>query len=221
VIVTIDGPAGAGKSSVARELARRLGFRHLDSGALYRALTWLAMSRGEDLSDSVRIAQLLRSSELAATCGPEGMSVSIGGRDATRLIRSPEVTRNIHFVADSADVRREMLPCQRRFADAGDVVAEGRDMGTVVFPEAQVKFYLDATPQERADRRLRELCGKAAGMTRERMIAEIIARDTFDMSRPVSPLRRADDAIVVDSTRLSLDQVIEIMMRRVQETRGH
>lgn len=199
-VVAIDGPAGAGKSTVARALAGRLGLEYLDTGAMYRAITFAAMHRGVDLDDDLRVAELARSVTLEV--GDHG--VLVDGIDATIEIRTPEITRAVSRVAANSDVRAELVARQRAWGrQRGGGVIEGRDIGTVVFPDAMLKLYLTASPRTRAQRRVAQSGGDI-----DQIETAIAARDNYDSTRADSPLAQADGSIVVDTTGLSIDQVL-------------
>jgi cytidylate kinase len=209
MIITIDGPAGAGKSSAARELARRLGFEFLDTGAMYRAVTFAALRAGLEVHDHAAVASLLPSLNIEMPPG----RVVLNGEDVTGLLRTAEITAASGPVADNPAVRRCLGALQRKIAAGRDLVCEGRDQGTVVFPDAACKFFLIADPAERARRRLREM--QARGETHE--LPEVIqaqeARDRRDAQRNLAPMKPADDAVLLDSTTLSLAQVVDRMER--------
>ena len=237
IYITIDGPAGAGKSTVARMLARRLGFQYIDTGAMYRAVTLKALRAGVDLNDEAALAGLASSADIQLTGGPgdgETTRVFLDGEDVTREIRSWEVTRSVSLVARAAGVRKEMVRRQREMAgggkntkdavtgataadggDAGGVVVEGRDAGTVILPEAQFKFFLTASVRERARRRQKDLRGEGREVPLARLEKEIEERDRLDSSREVDPLRLARDAQLIDCSRLSADEVVEMILSRV------
>lgn len=216
LVIAIDGPAGAGKSSVARELARRLGISYLDTGAMYRALTLKALTEKIKLDDEDALVVLAKRTQVdLKPTADQGLQILLDGRDVTDDIRSLEVTNNTFYIARAAKVREILVTWQRRTAQSTGVVAEGRDIGTVVFPNATYKFYLDANPEERARRRIAEL--RVAGKTVDEaaLKKEIMERDQKDLTRAAGPLKKADDAIVVDSTGLSVgesvDRLIELM----------
>lgn len=203
-VVTIDGPAGTGKSSVARELASRLGFRFLDTGAMYRAVAFLCLDRGHRSDDSGEAAAAAAHVSL-----DEAGALCVDGQPAGDQLRTPDVTQTASVVAQHAAVRERLVPLQRRFGELLPTVTEGRDQGTVVFPDAAVKFFLDATAEERAKRRQTELAAIGTPVELSELIGQIESRDARDRSRTVAPLRPADDAIVVDTTSLSLAEVVD------------
>jgi len=213
-VVAIDGPAGAGKSSVARGLARALGFAYLDTGAMYRAVTYEALRRGLSLEAGGPLAEMARGLALSLT--PDGR-VAIEGQDVTAALRSEEVNAGVSLVAAVPEVRGVMVGHQRRFAEVnGRIVAEGRDIGTVVFPDAAAKLYLDARPEERARRRLGESEGGGAPQDLKRVRAGIERRDHLDSTRAASPLTQAPDAWLLDTTHLTLDQVSAQVLAHVR-----
>jgi len=204
MIVTIDGPAGAGKSSAARELARRLGFRFLDTGAMYRAVTLAAKQRGLDLSDAERLAELVDEIRVEL----DGEHVLLDGRDVTKEIRSFEITTSIQYAADNPAVRAQLVTWQRQAADGFDVVTEGRDQGTVVFPNAECKIFLTADEDERARRRYRDLIARGEQLTFDEVLGAQHLRDERDCNRAVGALLIADDAIEVSTDGLSPAEVV-------------
>jgi len=204
MIVTIDGPAGAGKSSAARELARRLGFRFLDTGAMYRAVTYAARERGLDLMDSKQLAGLAGQIRVELV----GDRVFLDGVDVTAAIRKFDITTAIHYAADNAAVRSQLVNWQREAAGTSDVVTEGRDQGTVVFPDAECKIFLTADEQERARRRHRDLVARGEDIPFDEVLANQRIRDARDASRPVGALIKAPDAIEVSTDGLSPDEVV-------------
>jgi len=211
-ILAIDGPMGAGKSTVAREVARRLGFQYLDTGAMYRAVAWMALQHGADLADDERlsaISRLLAQGHLQMVTSDDQLTVLVDGRDITREIRSPEVSASVAKVAKVPGVREAMTSLQRRLAREGGVVVEGRDMGTVVFPDAEVKIFLTATLEERARRRQKEMAERGEEIPLERVLQIIDEDDRVAMTRAVAPLRPAPDAVVIDTTGRTVEEVVE------------
>ena len=204
VVIAIDGPAGSGKSSVAREVARRLGFTYIDSGATYRALGLLALRRGWALDDAKDLERLAQTIDLRFTADRHRWLV--GEEDITESIRTPEISHAASVVSTIAGVRQQMVALQRRLGGAGNVVMDGRDIGTVVFPNAEVKVFLSASPEERARRRFAE---KPDSPPRDEVLRQIRERDARDSSREHAPLRPAPDAVIIDSTSLSLEQVVD------------
>lgn len=215
-MITVDGPAAAGKSTVARRLARRLGFQYLDTGAMYRAVTWKALRSGADLSDARVLAKVAEQARIEIKPDGEGLRVFCDGRDVTRDIRTPEVTENIYRLADEPAVRRVLIGWQREFGRRYDLVAEGRDQGTEVFPDADVKFFLDAALEERARRRLADLREAGGTASLEDVIRQLAERDAKDRARPVGALRRQDDMILIDSTSMAADDVVEVMAAEIE-----
>ena len=207
MIITIDGPAGAGKSSAARALAQRLGFEFLDTGAMYRSVALAARRAGVDLADPAAAEALVAGLRLELPAG----RVLLDGEDVSAAIRRPEVTAATGAAADSPAVRRRLADLQRAIAAGRNMVAEGRDQGTVVFPDAVCKFFLVADPEERARRRQRELEARHKPVDFAALLAAILERDRRDAARDIAPMRPADDAILLDTTRLSLDEVVDRM----------
>ena len=212
MIVAIDGPAGAGKSTVARRLAERLGFRYLDTGAMYRAVTWLAMQRGLPLGDGGPLGELASANPVTFD---EGGRVSIAGTDVTASIRAARIDRQVPVVARHPEVRLVMRERQRELGHQGNVVIEGRDIGTVVAPDAEVKVFLTASPEERARRRAAEL-----GTDVETVMRDQALRDAQDMDREHSPLKLAPGAVELDTSGLSVDEVVERIVELVERARA-
>jgi cytidylate kinase len=213
MIVTLDGPAGAGKSSVARALAARLGFRFLDTGAMYRAVAWAAQQRQLDWNDSDGLDLLTRELDIRVTED----QVLLDGRDVTKIIRTMEVTGVIHHVADNPNVRRQLVELQRQVAANGDFVTEGRDQGTIVFPNAECKIFLTASPAERARRRMGDLKNRGEELSMEEVLSRQNTRDQRDRSRAVGALIAADDAIQFDTSNMELDEVVDQLEAIVRE----
>ena len=214
-VVTIDGPAAAGKSTAARELARRLGFTLIDTGALYRALAWAVKEAGVAADDAPAVGKVLEKT----TVDFEGGRVLVNGRDITAQIRTPELGMLTSRLTRLQVVRDKLTPLQRGLARAGGVVLEGRDTGSVVCPEAEVKFYLDADLDERARRRREELAATGIPADYETVKAEVMQRDRQDMERDLAPLVRPEGALVLDSTALSPEAVVERMLDAVEQAR--
>jgi cytidylate kinase len=215
MIVTIDGPAGAGKSSAARTLARRLGFEFLDTGAMYRAVTLAALRAGLDLCDQAALARLMERWHLEMPPG----RVLVNGEEVTDAIRMVEVTAASGNVASSPVVRRHLVELQRALAAGRDMVCEGRDQGTVVFPDAACKFFLVADPEERARRRQREMLRRGERIPWDEVLSAQQARDERDAARVLGPMVPAPDAILLDSTGLTLDEVVSRMEEEVRQRR--
>ena len=213
--MTIDGPAGAGKSTVARQLAIRLGYLYLDTGALYRAVAWKVRSAGVNPEDGKSIAAMLPSMQVSMDQRSDGVHVAVDGRDVTDELRTPEISAMASQVSAIPAVREWLLPVQRRVGQAGGVVAEGRDLGTRVFPSAEAKFFLDADVNTRAGRRQQDLTGTERSAPLERTKQEIEARDQRDRSRAIAPLVPAADAEVIDSSSLTIEQVVDRMMGKI------
>jgi len=217
-VITIDGPAASGKSTVARLLAERLGASFLDTGAMYRAVTLAAIEAGVDMSDEEKLPGVLDNRKFQFTVRKGKMAVCIDGVDVTEQIRRQEVTVNARYVASAAKLREKLVEMQREFAaKERQIVTEGRDQGTVAFPDASVKFYLIADSAERAKRRQIELRAKGISENLEQIQKAIEERDRSDEERAVGPLRPAEDAIVVDTTDLSIEEVVEKLLRFVEE----
>ncbi len=217
MIIAIDGPSGAGKSTVAKILAKRLHYTYVDTGAMYRAVALRAKEKGIDPAEEEALAQLAASLRITFVADPKETRVLCNGEDVTEAIRSPEISLLASDISRASGVRKALVEMQREMGREGGVVLEGRDIGTVVFPCAEVKFYLDANPEERAKRRFEELRAKDLPICFAETLEEVIQRDRNDMARAISPLKKAEDAILVDSTNLSVEQVVEILVRRVVE----
>jgi cytidylate kinase len=215
MLITIDGPAGAGKTTVSRILAQRLGFRYVDTGALYRGIALAAQEAHIDMADDNGLACMLKQLTIGFVVQDGDTRLMLNGRDITEDIRSPEVTMAASAVSARPVVRKYLLDVQHELGIEKQAVFEGRDMGTVVFPDADLKFYLDASVNVRALRRFNELNGKSRQSIKE-VEDDIRRRDKNDSTRTVAPLRVAEDAIVVDATHLPVEQVVHIMERHVQ-----
>jgi cytidylate kinase len=218
VIIAIDGPAGVGKSTVAKLLAARLGFLYLDTGALYRAVAWKALRAQVNLSDHHQVADLLPTTSIQMQFENGSMKVFVDDREITAQLRTPEVSAAASVVSAIPAVREWLLPVQRQIAQRGSVVAEGRDIGTKVFPSASLKFFLEADATVRAERRHRELVAAGHGAPIEQTHEELSSRDARDRSRAVAPLVPAADARHIDTSALKLEEVVDQMMAAVAAT---
>ncbi len=217
-VITIDGPAGAGKTTISRFLANKLGYRYLDTGALYRAIALLALERHIGPADDRKLAELCKELEFKFSQSGDQTRLVVNLRDVTNLIRTPEVSMMASAVSARPVVRQCLLDVQRRLAEGGGIVAEGRDMGTVVFPGAEVKFFLDADLETRALRRWEQLRRQGVkSVSFEEVRDQIAVRDRNDSSRVLAPLQPAEDAIRIDSSKLSVQQVIEKMIQIIKE----
>jgi cytidylate kinase len=215
VIIAIDGPAGVGKSTVARLLAARLGYLYLDTGALYRAIAWKVLQSNIRPADHEQVTELMGSTSLHMQFHNGAMQVLVDGRDVTGELRTPEVTRTASIVSAIPAVREWLLPIQRQIGQRGSVVAEGRDVGTKVFPSAPLKFFLEADATVRAERRHRELVAAGHGRAIEETYQDLSGRDMRDRNRSIAPLTPAAYARPIDTSGLNVDQVVEQMMAAV------
>ncbi|MFH1867350.1 MAG: (d)CMP kinase [Candidatus Omnitrophota bacterium] len=209
-IVAIDGPAGSGKSTVAKILADKIGYTYVDTGAMYRALTLKAQREKTNLNDEEALTRLAEATELDIVSNKAGaIEVLLDGEDVSSLIRTPELTSNVFYTAKVKGVREKMKKSQRIIGERGRSVFEGRDIGTVVFPDARYKFYLDADFTERVKRRHKELLGEGHKMSFEELEKDLQVRDHKDMSREIAPLKCAEDAVYIDTTNMSITEVID------------
>jgi CMP/dCMP kinase len=213
VVVTIDGPAGAGKSTVAKQLARTLGYRLLDTGAIYRSVALVAVRRGVAWSDAEPLATLARDLDIRFEFVGDVNHVFLAGEDVSAAIRTPEISQGASQVSAHPPVRTALLDLQRRLGAGGGVVVEGRDTGTVVFPQAQAKFFLIATPDERARRRVAELAERGTVVNYGETLAEMAERDARDAGRDVAPMIPAPDAVLIDSSAMTIDAVVDAMAK--------
>lgn len=221
MVVAIDGPSGSGKSSVARALAARIGFLHLDTGAIYRAFTLRALRRDAVLTDEVALASLIDADAIVLAPDPRGgESVFLDGQDVTAEIRTPEVTAEIHWLARAPAVRDRVTAIVRELARGRDVVVEGRDTTTAIFPGAEMKFYVDATAEERARRREKDLARRGTPQPFEDLVRQIRERDLRDSTRAAGPLLRAADATYVDTTGITQEEVVARLAAEVERRRG-
>ncbi len=219
-LVTIDGPSGVGKSTVSRRLAARLGYAYLDTGAMYRAVALKCKQQGVDIKSDGEVAPVLSSLNVQLLPAPfegEDVEVLLDGVNISALIRTPELSMLASAVSALRSVRAKLTEMQREIGGGGNIVAEGRDMGTVVFPSASWKFYLDASPEERARRRIGQLKTKGEEVDEQEILAQIIQRDQDDQNRTIAPLKTAKDALIIDSTSESADMVIEKMLDYIKQ----
>jgi cytidylate kinase len=216
LVVAIDGPSGAGKSTLAKRLARELGFTYLDTGAMYRALALKALREGTDLADEQQLNGLVGSTDIDLVDRGGVVQVILDGVDVAASIRTPEISQMASKISALKVVRQRMAELQRALGERASVVAEGRDIGTVIFPRAEVKIYLDASLQERARRRFEELRSAGRDVTLAETAREIEERDKRDSERDLAPLRKAEDAVVIDSSALSADAVKERVMIEIR-----
>lgn len=214
--IAIDGPAGSGKSTVAKEIAKRLDITYLDTGAMYRAVTLFALRSQADICSSDALKKIVDAIDLDITPS----QLFVGGEDVTDAIRTPEVTRNVSLVSMDAYVRAQMVSLQQKIAHGKSVIMDGRDIGTTVLPDATYKFFLIADPVERAKRRKLELDAKGFETTIEALTSEIIERDKLDSERDVSPLKCAEDAVEIDTTFMSIEQVVRTIIEYVEKDLG-
>lgn len=211
--IAIDGPVGAGKSSVADAVAAKLGILHLDTGAMYRALGLKVLREGVDPADEEQVLQVSEKLQLSVRVGQNGQETLLDGKDVSALIRTPEVSMAASTVSRYAPVRKKMVALQQKLASEQDMVLDGRDICTTVLPDAPVKIYLTASAEERAKRRWKEMKENGAAESYENVLAQVKARDEQDMNRPVEPLRQAEDAVLLDSTNLSFEQVVDRIVK--------
>ncbi len=215
--IAIDGPAGAGKSTVAKEVAKRLGIHYLDTGAMYRAMAVAVLEQGIDICEHEKVQQALEKIEISVVYTQKGQRVLANGVDLTDKIRTPQATKGSSDIAVIPAVRLALVAIQRDVAKRYDIIMDGRDIGTYVLPKAKAKFFITASVQERAKRRYLEL--KAGGQERpiEQLEAEIAARDKTDSEREFAPLRQAEDAILVDTTHMSIEEVVRFVVKKARE----
>lgn len=215
-VIAIDGPAGSGKSTVSKLIAKSLGLLYIDTGAMYRALTLKAMRNGLDLNSESSLTRLAVSTNIDLKEAKGSLSVLLDGEDVSGSIRTPELTNNVKYIARVPGVRKEMVRLQRAIGERSGAVLEGRDIGTVVFPDADYKFYLDASIAERAKRRHKELVESGTKVRLESIKSDVAARDESDIKRSVGALKAANDAVVIDTTELSIDEVVEKILSYIR-----
>jgi cytidylate kinase len=217
MIIAIDGPSGAGKSTLGRMIARELGYLYIDTGAMYRAVALAVIESNVPLSDTEKVAAVAESADIKLEGDPDSLNVSLNGRDVSEEIRTEAVSHAASVISTIPEVRRTLVDRQRKLGAHGRVVLDGRDIGTVVFPNADIKFFLTAQPQERASRRFKEERLRERNVTFEETLTDINTRDQRDSTREDSPLAIADSAIVIDSTDLSIEEVGERMIAVIRE----
>lgn len=215
-IITIDGPSGSGKSTISRLVAQRLGATYLDTGAMYRAVGLQALRQAVDLADEAAVQRLMHGIDLSLSPGLADAQVIMNGEDVSTAIRTAEMGMMASKVSALAPVRQKLTALQQAMGAKQAVVAEGRDMGTVVFPEARHKFFLSATPEERARRRTEQLQEKGLAANPEEILAQIIQRDHDDSARALAPLKPAPDAVMIDSSAMTIDAVVQYMLDRIK-----
>lgn len=212
--IAIDGPAGSGKTTMAKLLAEKLGYMYMDTGAMYRAITLKAMNEGVGLKDEKNLVKLAKDTEIDFKFSP-AFKVLLDGKDVSNEIRTQAVTSNVHYLAKLVGVRKAMWKLQRRIGRNGGVVAEGRDIGTVVFPDADIKFYLDASNIIRAKRRKKDFALMKTKVSLKELAKEINMRDRKDMGRKIAPLKKAKDSILIDTTSLTIPEVLDAMLKHI------
>ena len=215
LVIAIDGPSGAGKSTTARLLAERLGYIYIDTGAMYRSIGWKAKREGIDPEDERGLAELCARTAVTIKKDNKDPKIFVDGIDVSGEIRTPDMGMMASAVSKSPAVRARLLTLQRELGENGGVVMDGRDIGTVVFPEADMKFYLDASAEERGRRRFVELRSKGMDVDRAQITQEIRERDRQDSGRKIAPLRKADDAVLIDSSDMSIDEVLHRMISEI------
>ncbi|MFQ5965285.1 MAG: (d)CMP kinase [Candidatus Scalinduaceae bacterium] len=217
MIIAIDGPAGSGKSTVAKKIAELLGFRYLDSGAMYRAFTWKAKNTRFDFHDKEGLCKLLNETNIKIKCSNGALEIFVDDVNVTNEIRHSSITKNVHYVSTLEFVRKKMVELQRDFARGKNIVAEGRDMGTVVFPDADKKIYLDADIKERAKRRHSELKDFNDNSNLNKVIEDIKQRDHRDSTREFAPLKRVHNAFYLDTTNMTIEEVVNILIKEIKK----
>ena len=217
ISVAIDGPAGAGKSTIAKMLAKKLNFTYLDSGAMYRAVTYLACDKNIDFNDNDNIIKVTKETDISINYSNNDFKIFINNKDITKKIRSNIVDKNVSTIAQIKGVRDELVKKQRKIAKSKNIVMDGRDIGTRVLPNADFKFYITATAEERANRRYKDIINRGeSNKTLEEVKNEIIKRDKIDSNRKYSPLKKAKDAIVVDTTKMTKKEVLQNLLSHIK-----
>jgi len=221
ISIAIDGPSGAGKSTLAKEISARLGYLYVDTGAIYRTIGYYALSNGIEPTDAEAVAAILPKLSIRLTYGEDGLQhMFLNGQDVTREIRLPDVSRYASDVSAHPAVRTFLLEMQRQLARENSVIMDGRDIGTVVLPDADIKIFLTATPEARATRRWKELEQRGTPQPYEQVFSDIQKRDYNDTNRPVAPLRQAEDAVLLDTTELNFTQSLEALLNIIREKVG-
>jgi len=215
-VITIDGPAGAGKTSIAKIVSRKLGYNYIDTGAMYRAISWKAFREKIDLKAKEELIKMVRNTKIELKNRAGTVRVYLDGKDVTNKIRGKRLAEGASILATVPEVREQLVKIQRRLGSSGGIVVEGRDIGTVVFPRADYKFYLDASIKERALRRYRELKVKGEEGQLAELEKAIRSRDKRDRTRGVAPLKIAPNAVIIDSTDMSKKKVVEFILKRIQ-----
>lgn len=218
-IITIDGPAGSGKSTVSRLLAKKLDFLYLDTGAMYRAVALHAKRAGIAIDDDKELYKMCRDLDINFASNGDNFRVYLGGEDMSLEIRKPEMDMLSSRISIIKEVRDAMTELQRKIGREGRLIAEGRDMGTVVFPDAEHKFFITASTEARAERRYNERIGRGESVSREEVEMELKKRDEQDRNRPIAPLKPAEDAIIIDTTTLRIDQVVEEILSNISDSK--
>lgn len=220
-VIAIDGPSGAGKSTIARGIGRKLGFLHVDSGALYRIMTLAALRGGVDCNDAAAVAAFCGNVDVQFVVKDGAVAALVGGQEPGDVLRTPEINANVSPVSKVPEVRAKVTAWLRGMRDLGDIVVEGRDIGSVVFPDAPARFYLDASAEARAHRRhLEEVAKGIATQSEEAVKASLLGRDKIDSTRKTAPLKIADGAVVIDSTTLSIDEVLALVEEHSRKAFG-
>lgn len=215
-VIAIDGPAGSGKSTVAKFVAKQLGYKYIDTGAMYRAVTLKALKNEIDVKDELKLAKLVHDTDIELKYNGS-LKVFLDGKEVTEEVRLPEVSKNSSDIADSISVRKRLVELQQKMGKEGGIVMDGRDIGSVVFPDAEFKFYLDASVDERANRRYKELINKGIKQDIESVKKDIDERDKRDKARPVGALKLVKDAIKMDTTNMSIDEVVKFITKNAKE----
>jgi cytidylate kinase len=217
IIIAIDGPAASGKSTTAKLVAAQLGYLHIDTGAMYRAMALKVLRNNISANDSKKIIELAKNTSVRLVSNGTKVKVVLDGEEVSEEIRLPEITNNVSAVSTVSEVRALMVSEQRAMGSNGGIVLEGRDIGTIVFPKAELKIFMLANERERAERRKKELVAKGVDITIDDLIKEILERDRIDSEREVSPLRKADDAVELDTTKLTIEQQVEFIVAKAKK----